>query len=238
MEFIRRKRFKVGLLILLLLITISGFIYFQMKGAEDKELAEVSVQQTKTVESPVVATTSSALSISEAIKYIYKTYSYGPGVRFVGADERKVLFATPHETEGCNSYTYIDLKTGEEIDTTLPSCPNIPTLDSYPFYISDCSFADCYDYKSLEVTNLLTLEKKTVHTITNDKETTIKDCNDGNYDPVCRSDIYYANGYLTVPVYAAVSRKPYEIYSNGEPLRKDTIDLFKIFGMERIQKIQ
>ena len=234
MEFIKREWLKLSLLAILLLISAFGFIYFHLEGEKRQPREETNVQQAKVTET--IAATSSAYTISSAITYIYKTYSYGPGVRFVGADEHKVLFAKPHETEGCNSYTYINLKTGEEVDTTLPSCPNIPVSESYPFYISDCSFANCYDYKSLEVTNLLTLEKKIVPSVSDAKETTIKNCTDGNYGPICKSDIYYANGYLTIPVYKVEPRKPYEIYSNAEPTRKDTVDLFKIFKMERLEE--
>jgi len=167
------------------------------------------------------------LSIEDAIVLIGKKYSYGtPNI--IATDTSRVWFDVPHEAEGCGRYRFIDLTSGVETITELAACPRISVLDSYPFYVdADCSFSRCYDFKTLYVVNMRTLERRAVHSLVKAGETTIQNCHDTDFDPVCSSGISLTDGVLRIPIYRERNRKPYEIYQNGEPIRVDTVDLSK-----------
>jgi hypothetical protein len=226
MDFLKTERLKISMLFIGVFLIASFLVVNSLNFNNFVSEVEKTPVSTPNKEAPHAL----PLSTSDAVKKIYQEYGYGPGPRFIASDDKRVWFAPPSETDACSGqYYYIELATGEEIESALSACQEIPISASYPFYVS----VHWDDVVTLNVVNLLTLEQKTVYTLARDKETMIKGCYDeSEYGPICKTDIQIANGELLLNVYKMKVRKMNEIYENKELLRTATIDLLPEFGMK------
>ncbi|MDO8742088.1 MAG: hypothetical protein Q7J45_00930 [bacterium] len=237
MEGMPRKRvFAVGILVIAIVILILAFVFVRIQTNSTDNLVATGSETINTITQGKTSGTDSTaprLSIAEAIQEIHRTYDYGSGADIIATSTNRVWFMAPWAKDGCPYYSYIDLATGKEVETTLRACPKINVQDSYPFYIEDCEYSECYDFKTLYVVNLDTLERKPVHVISKQNETTKKGCYDADFGVSCASNITISKGILSIPIYKNSVRKPQEFfYENGEPIRVDTVDLFEKFGLK------
>lgn len=235
MEGATTKR-AIGILIIATVALIVTFVFARTQTnstanpvTTDSEMTRAVTQNNTPEADPVIP----RLSITEAIQEIHRIYDYGSGADIIATSTHRVWFAPPWGKDGCNYYNYIDLTTGKEVESNLRACPTIIMQDSYPFYIEDCQYSECYDFKTLYVVNLDTLERKPVHVISKQDETTKKGCYDADFGVSCASNITISKGILSIPIYKNSVRKPEEFfYENGAPIRVDTVDLFKEFGLK------
>lgn len=230
-----KRALAIGILIVTVVALILTFVFARIQTNSTANLMATGSETTSTITQGKTSGTDSTvprLSIAEAIQEIHRTYDYGPGATIIATSTQRVWFTPPWEKDGCNYYSYIELTTGKEIETSVRACPTIAVQDSYPFYIEDCEYSECYDFKTLYVVNLDTLERKPVHVISKQDETTKKGCYDADFGPSCASNITISKGILSIPIYKNSVRKPQEFfYENGAPIRVDTVDLFKEFGL-------
>lgn len=229
MEFIKREWFKLTLLLLAIFL-IASVMYAGPQTESQKSMEKMPINTTE--QAVDVMDHEKKLTISTVLKNIYEKDRYN---KFIAADEKRVWFAKRHETAGCSYFSYIELATGTEYESQLRTCPVIPVSVSYPFYIENCRFTQCYDGNTLYVTNLLTLERKVVHSIASEYESSIKSCAEATVGEYCDADISYRGGIIEVGIYKSEPVKQF-IYENTELLRRETVDLFKLFDTKILKE--
>jgi|GEM_PF-2806560 len=227
-----KKWFRILVLVVvaLLLALLYTVIENRNSSPENPSGTPVQIDESALDTGALVAVRPRPMTADEAVVEINEKYESGLGIKIVATNTARVWFAREHETEGCNKYRYMDLATGEEIQSDLVACPMIEISHSYPYYIEDCSIYPCYDFRTLYVVDLLSLKRRAVHALASEEETTIEGCYETNFDPICRTKISIANGKLRIPVYKKTERKPFEVYTNSELLRVDEVDLSTEFG--------
>lgn len=238
----KKRILVVGIPIIIIIALILTFVFARIQSNSttnltatgDKTGNQLNTTNSVVLDStPKVGSSVPQLSVDEAIRKINRTYDYGSGADIIATSTNRVWFMAPWAKDGCPYYSYIDLATGKEIETSVRACPTIAVQDSYPFYIEDCEYSECYDFKTLYVVNLDTLERKPVHVISKQDETTKKGCYDADFGGSCASNITISKGILSIPIYKNNVRKPQEFfYENGAPIRVDTVDLFEKFGLK------
>lgn len=223
MEFIKKERIKIGMLFIGVFLVASFLIVNEYNFGSNIHKTPIATPNKETL-------VTLPLSTIDAVRKIYQKYDY-PGPRFIASDDKRVWFVPLDESDVCRGqYHYVELATGEEIESGLSACQQIPISDSYPFYIEHFIYWS-EDVKTLDVVNLLTLERRTVYTL-DDGETMLSGCYEATYGSVCKADVYITNGELLINVHKEYPRKMDDVYENKELLRTDHVDLLYEFGIK------